>query len=89
MGLAEAYGTMYRLTSAFAHSSDVSIHILRRQGAELPVLKLAPGDAELNAVIPAAIVLMLIMVRSANDAFGLGEDAAVERIAEELRRVVK
>ena len=88
VGLAEAYGTMYRRTSAFVHGSDVSTHIFGKQGTELPVLKLSPGDAELDAVIPAAMDLMYIMATRANEAFGLGEEKAVEKIVAELRRFV-
>lgn len=82
--LVSAYALMYRSTSAFAHGSDANAHFFVRPGDEAPTLKLSPGDDQVQAVLVGSIVLMRIIFGAANEAFGLGEDAVIERISAEM-----
>lgn len=50
----------------------------------MPTLKLSPGDDQIEAALDTSIVLMRVIVGAANEAFGLGEEAVVDRITAEL-----
>jgi hypothetical protein len=47
---------------------------------------LSPGDDQIEATLDTSIVLMRVIVGAANEAFGLGEEAIIERITAELPR---
>ena len=75
---------MYRVTSAFAHGSDVNAHFFVNKGTDTPTLKLGPGDDQIKRVLTSAMGLMRIIIGSANEGFGLGEEAVLAKIDAEL-----
>jgi hypothetical protein len=81
--MAHAYALMYRSTSAFAHGADANQHFFVTAAGGPPTLKLAPSGEQLKPVLESAINLMGVIIEAANDAFGLGEEAVIERIRAE------
>ena len=82
--LQTAYTMMYRYTSAFAHGSDVNAHFFVRKESDVPTLKLAPGGDQIQPVLSSSISLLHDIAARLNETLGLGDDAAVERIAAEV-----
>ena len=76
-GLRDEYDLIYPIASEASHGEDINDHVDYKEGSGI-IIKLLPSDKYNNPVLPTAIIFLLMIAETINEACSFGKDKEIE-----------